>query len=44
MQSPIIIFDHTKHIVSVVQPGQPADKKAQEALAAQQAQMAGSGR
>ena len=43
MQSPIIIFDHSKHTVSVVQPGQPVDKKSQEALAEQQAQMAGSG-
>jgi hypothetical protein len=44
MQQPIVIFDHLSKTVATVQTGPQPDKRVDELLAAQQQQVATSGR
>lgn len=43
MQSPIMVFDHVKQSVTIVQQGAANDKKVTDVLAAQREQVTSSG-
>jgi len=43
MQSPIIVFDHIRKVVTVAQPGPTYDKTVAEVAAAQAGQVTSSG-